>query len=308
MRPERITFEGSTGAELVARLDLPDSAPRACALLAHCFTCGKDGAATVRIGRGLVAAGIGVLRFDFTGLGRSEGDFADTDFWSNVDDLVAAAQALRAHGHAPDLLVGHSLGGAAVLAAASRIADARAVITIAAPAEPGHALGQFDVGDLEKIDRQGTATVTLAGRRFRVGRGLLDDLRTARLDDAIARLGRPLLVMHSPTDSVFGIESAARIFRLAMHPKSFVSLDGADHLLADREVAEYAGRVIAAWSSRYLSAPVVSVPNALPESGLTQGRRRSTRHGGAFAHADAADEESNPAPVTSSGPDDARQP
>lgn len=284
MPQERITFAGSTGAELEARLDLPDSRPRAFALLAHCFTCGKDSAATARISRGLVAAGIGVLRFDFTGLGRSEGDFADTGFTSNVDDLVAAARAARAHGHAPDLLVGHSLGGAAVLAAASRIEDARAVVTIAAPFEPEHALAQFGVDDLEKIDLQGAATVTLAGREFRVGRGLLEDLRTARLDDAIVHLGRPLLVMHSPVDSVVGIESASRIFRLALHPKSFVSLGGADHLLSDREDADFAGRVIAAWSSRHVDQPQAGGTERKPDAGLPRGVVEVRGAGGAFAH------------------------
>jgi putative redox protein len=261
---EKTTFQGAAGTPLAARLDLPDGPRLATALFAHCFTCGKDIAAARRIAARLAAMGIGVLRFDFTGLGHSGGEFANTTFTSNVDDLVAAAGFLEGRGMAPSLLIGHSLGGAAVLAAAARIPSARAVVTIGAPFEPGHILRQF-AGALDRIEADGSAEVRLGGRVFRIGRGLIDDATGARLEAAIRGLGKALLVLHSPRDEVVGIEDAARIFLAARHPRSFVTLDDADHLLSRAEDAEYAATVIAAWASRYLELAPPAPPQGAPE-------------------------------------------
>ena len=251
MSPQRIEFPGGSGARLAARLDAPEGAPRAFALFAHCFTCSKDLAAVSRIARGLAARGLAVLRFDFTGLGHSEGEFANTDFSSNVDDLVAAADWLRAEHRAPALLVGHSLGGAAVLAAAARIPEATAIATIGAPAEPAH-IERLFAARREEIEARGEAEVELAGRRFRIRRELLDDLAAQRLEPALAGLRRALLVLHSPRDEVVSIDAASRIFLAARHPKSFVSLDDADHLLREPADATYVAEVLSAWASRYL--------------------------------------------------------
>ncbi len=248
---ERIEFPGSGGDRLAARLDRPSGAVRAFALFAHCFTCSKDLAAASRIARALARRGIAVLRFDFTGLGHSEGEFANTNFSSNVGDLVAAADYLRAAHRAPALLLGHSLGGAAVLMAAERIPEAVAVVTIGAPADPGHLAALF-AAHADEIAEQGEAEVELAGRRFRIRRQLLDDIAAQRLEPAVASLRKALLVMHAPLDEVVGIENASRIFQAAKHPKSFVSLDSADHLLRRPADAAYAADVLAAWASRYL--------------------------------------------------------
>jgi putative redox protein len=254
MAPQTIktTFPGSRGAELAARLDLPTGTPRAFALFAHCFTCGKDIAAATRISTGLREEGFAVLRFDFTGLGSSEGEFANTDFSSNIADLVAAADMLRARFTPPRLLIGHSLGGAAVLAAASRIPEVNAVATIAAPADPSHVSDLFDPADLEAIEHDGVAEVSLAGRPFTVRREFLRDIAGHNLAASVAALNRALLVMHSPRDTLVGVENARQIFDAAKHPKSFVSLDDADHLLTNREHAAYAARVLAAWASRFV--------------------------------------------------------
>ena len=251
MSPNRIDFSGGSGVRLAARLDMPEGSPRAFALFAHCFTCSKDLAAAGRIARGLAERGLAVLRFDFNGLGHSEGEFANTDFSSNVDDLVAAADWLRAEHRAPALLVGHSLGGAAVLAAAARIPEATAIATIGAPAEPAH-IERLFAAQREEIEARGEAEVELAGRRFRIRRELLDDLAAQRLEPALAGLRRALLVLHSPRDEVVSIDAASRIFLAARHPKSFVSLDAADHLLRKPADAAYVAEVLAAWSSRYL--------------------------------------------------------
>ncbi len=253
MQSLKFSFPGADGATLAARLEMPDAPPRAFALFAHCFTCGKDSSATVRIARALAAHGVATLRFDFTGLGQSEGDFANTNFSSNVADLAAAAAHLRAMHEAPRLLVGHSLGGAAVLAAAHLIPEVRAVATIGAPSDAEHVVHQFHA-HAEEIETTGAAEVLLAGRKFTVKRQLLEDLRQQRQADHIAQLHRPLLVMHAPRDEVVGIENASRIFLAARHPKSFISLDDADHLLTRTADAEYAARMIAAWSDRYLDA------------------------------------------------------
>jgi putative redox protein len=253
MAPIRITFAGSLGHELAARLDLPAGAVRGYALFAHCFTCSKDTVAARRIAGCLAARGIGVLRFDFTGLGASEGEFSNTNFSSNVEDLVRAADHLREHYRAPAILVGHSLGGAAVLAAAHRIPEAKAVATIGAPSDVGHVLKNFRAS-LADIEKQGIAEVTLSGRAFTITTQFVDDARGQELGARIADLRKALLVLHAPTDNIVGIDHATAIFTAARHPKSFVSLDTADHLLSDRRDAEYAAEVIAAWSSRFLPA------------------------------------------------------
>ena len=254
MKSLKLEFPGHDGSLLAARLDLPMGEPRAWALFAHCFTCGKDIFAASRISAGLVESGLAVLRFDFTGLGTSEGEFANTDFSSNVDDLVCAAEYLRAHHQAPALLVGHSLGGAAVLAAAGRMPEVRAVATVAAPAEPVHVTHLFG-SHVEAIREHGALEVDLGGRPFTITRAFLDDLESTRLRDRVANLGRALLVLHSPRDEIVGADQARRIYEAARHPKSFVSLDSADHLLRRREDAVYAARVIAVWAERYLPAP-----------------------------------------------------
>ena len=247
----RITFAGSLGDELAARLDLPARAVRAYALFAHCFTCSKDVIAARHIAAKLAALGIAVLRFDFTGLGSSQGEFANTTFSSNIEDLVRAADHLRARFAAPALLIGHSLGGAAMLAAAHRVPEATAVVTIAAPSDVAHVLHHFDA-KLADIERDGVADVTLAGRTFTIRRDFVEDAKGQALKDRIANLRKALLVMHSPTDQTVGIENATAIFTAARHPKSFVSLDKADHLLSNPRDAAYAAEVIAAWASRYL--------------------------------------------------------
>ncbi len=251
MRTERLEFTGATGASLSALIDFPLGQPRAFALVAHCFTCGKDNRAARSIAERLAIAGIAALRFDFTGLGESEGEFADTHFSSNVDDLVAAADHLRKTHRAPAILIGHSLGGAAVIAAAHRIAEARAVVTIAAPSDPSHVTGLFKE-QIDSLLQHGEVEVTLAGRPFRIKRQFLDDVTERKLDDCLARLRKALLVFHSPTDDVVGIDSASAIFTRAKHPKSFVSLAGADHLLSKKGDADYVANVIAAWAARYL--------------------------------------------------------
>lgn len=266
MRSERYEFPNTRGEKLAAVLDLPLGEATAFALFAHCFTCGKDIRAAKSISERLAAHGIAVLRFDFTGLGDSQGEFANTHFTSNVDDLVAAADHLRKNRKAPALLIGHSLGGAAVLAAAHRIAEARAVVTIAAPADPAHVTGLFK-DDVGTIRDKGEVDVRLAGRPFRIRREFLDDIAEQMLMDRVANLKKALLIFHSPTDPTVGIDNASRIFTTAKHPKSFVSLAGADHLLAKRTDAIYVANVVSAWVERYLDQPV-SVAQAESETGV----------------------------------------
>jgi putative redox protein len=254
MRTERLEFANEMGEKLAALVDLPLGKPVAFALFAHCFTCGKDNISAKRISERLAMCGIAVLRFDFTGLGMSEGEFADTHFSSNVDDLVAAGDHLRKTYGAPAILIGHSLGGAAALAAAHRIPDARAVVTIAAPSDPAHVVGLFK-DHVDKIREQGQVEVQLAGRPFRIKREFLDDVAEQRIEDCLANLRKALLVFHSPTDDIVGIENASRIFTTAKHPKSFVSLAGADHLLSKKDDAVYVANVIAACAERYLEQP-----------------------------------------------------
>ncbi len=264
MATERFTFPGHDGHDLAARLDRPEGPHLATALFAHCFTCGKDIHAARRIAQRLAAAGIAVLRFDFTGLGHSQGEFANTTFSSNVEDLVAAAAALEARGLAPALLVGHSLGGAAVLKAAARIASAKAVVTIGAPYDPGHVTHNF-AGALDRIAQDGQAEVDLGGRSVTIGRRFVAEIAAENLGPAIAGLGRALLVLHAPRDAVVGIENAASIFMAAKHPKSFVTLAEADHLVSDPLEADYAAGVIAAWAARYLDLRPPAPPPGAPE-------------------------------------------
>lgn len=230
MPTQRFQFTGEGGHQLSAALELPDGEPAAFALFAHCFTCGKDTLAAKRISVALAAKGIAVLRFDFTGLGSSEGDFANSTFSSNVADLVRAADHLRNVRKAPSILIGHSLGGAAILAAAGKIAEARAVVTIAAPSDPAHVTGLFRE-HLDNIRAQGEVEVSLAGRPFRIKREFLDDIAEHELMKDVTGLHKALLVMQSPVDDTVGIDNATKIFVAARHPKSFVSLDHADHLL-----------------------------------------------------------------------------
>ncbi len=264
MPTERLTFTGHSGHSLAARFDLPAGPVLATALFAHCFTCSKDIPAARRISARLNSAGIAVLRFDFTGLGHSDGEFENTSFNTNIDDLVLAAKALAARDMAPALLIGHSLGGAAVLGAARKIDSVRAVVTIGAPYDPGHVTHNF--GDaLEKITSDGAAEVMLGGRPIRIGKGFVEDVRAENLTDEIANLNRALLVLHAPGDNTVGIENAAQIFSAAKHPKSFVTLDNADHLITNPEDAEYAADVIAAWATKYLDLKPPAPPPGAPE-------------------------------------------
>lgn len=248
----KLNFEGQLGDELAGLLEVPDTKPTAYVLFAHCFTCGKDMPAASRIARSLVEANYAVLRFDFTGLGGSDGDFSNTNFSSNVGDLVSAANFLRDNYEAPQLLVGHSLGGTAVLMAAKHIPESKGVVTIASPADPEHVSAQF-MCDISKIETEGEAEVLLAGRSFTIKKQFLDDIRTSLEPENLASLKRALLVFHSPTDSSVSIDEAEKIYKSARHPKSFVSLSGADHLLSRREDSAYVASVIAAWATRYLT-------------------------------------------------------
>jgi uncharacterized OsmC-like protein/fermentation-respiration switch protein FrsA (DUF1100 family) len=265
MPAERFDFPNASGERLAALIDRPAGAARAFALFAHCFTCGKDIRAAKRIAEGLTARGIAVVRFDFTGIGASEGEFANTNFSSNVADLVAAANHLRQVARAPALLIGHSLGGAAVLAAAGDVPEARAVVTIAAPADPSHVTGLIR-DRVDEIRARGEVEVTLAGRPFRIRREFLDDVSEQRLDAKIGKLHKALLVLHAPSDDLVGIDNASHIFLAARHPKSFVSLADADHLLSNPRDAAYVADVIAAWAGRYLDM------EAAPETAATEPR------------------------------------
>jgi alpha/beta superfamily hydrolase len=260
MSPERFEFPGARGDRLAAILDRPVGDAMAYAVFAHCFTCGKDNLAAKRIAESLALRGIAVLRFDFTGLGASEGEFANTNFSSNVADLIAAADHLRKMHRAPAILIGHSLGGAAVLAAAAKIAEAEAVVTIAAPSDPSHVAGLFGE-HVADIREHGEVEVTLAGRPFRIRREFLEDIAEQRLTERVANLRRALLIFHSPSDDTVAIDNASRIFAAAKHPKSFVSLADADHLLSRRNDAVYVAHVVAAWAKRYME---VAEPEAPP--------------------------------------------
>lgn len=261
---QKVSFENPIGENLAARLDLPlEGKPAAFALFAHCFTCTKNLKAVSNISRALNRAGIAVLRFDFTGLGESEGDFADTNFSSNVGDLLAAADFLKAAFEAPKILIGHSLGGAAVLQAAQRIPSSLAVVTIGAPAEPSH-VTHLLISAQEQIAATGEAEVRLAGRTFLIKKQFLDDLENMKMAETIRNLKRALLIFHSPIDNIVGIDNAAEIFQAAKHPKSFISLDHADHLLTDESDSLYVGSVIAAWAKKYLG--ITETPPEQPDA------------------------------------------
>ena len=260
MQFKNLEFKNKDGQTLSARLDLPvDGKPMAYALFAHCFTCSKNIKAIAHISRALTREGLAVLRFDFTGLGESEGDFADTNFSSNVDDLIVAADFLKSNYQAPEILIGHSFGGAAVLQAAGRIPSSKAVVSIAAPSTPQHVTRTLGSATAS-IQNQGQADVTLGGRTFTLKKQFLDDLNFVNMAETLKNLDRALLVLHSPIDETVGIENAAQIFQAARHPKSFISLDTADHLLTNSEDSLYAGSVIAAWARKYVSAALVEKP------------------------------------------------
>ncbi|MEL6891519.1 MAG: bifunctional alpha/beta hydrolase/OsmC family protein [Actinomycetota bacterium] len=271
-RIERVSFPGGAGHDLAARLDLPAGPPRAFALFAHCFTCGKDLRSATRLATALTDAGLGVLRFDFTGLGGSDGEFANTDFSSNTSDLVAAIDWLRREHRAPQILIGHSLGGAAVLSVAGDIPEVEAVVTIGAPSDTEHLTHLFD-SSIDEISSRGEACVSLAGRDFTIRDDFLADLREHRVLERVESMRKPLLVLHSPIDDTVAPEHARRIFDAARHPKSFVALDAADHLLSAADGAEFAASVIAAFAARHtndesgaLTAPAATAPVVVAET------------------------------------------
>ncbi len=255
MSTKQISFTNAdSGHQLAGLLDLPQHAePQGWALFAHCFTCGKSLKSTRHISRALTSKSIGVLRFDFTGLGDSQGDFSSSHLSSNIGDLVAAADWLKQHTAGPDILIGHSFGGAAVLQATRLIASVRAVVTIAAPFDPQHVTHLLD-NAIEEIKEKGSARVEIAGRSFTIDKEFVADLATHKSEERIKQLGRPLLVLHSPSDPVVDIDNARLIYQAARHPKSFISLDNTDHLLSKEADALYAGDLIACWASRYLRA------------------------------------------------------
>lgn len=255
MQSEKVSFTNSQGEELVAWMEFPgDQRTHNVALFAHCFTCSKSLTAIRHISRALTLQGIAVMRFDFTGLGESEGDFADTNFSGNVQDLICAADYLAEHYAAPSLLVGHSLGGAAAILAAHQLDNVQAVATIGAPSHPSHVTRLLQE-DMAEIRQRGFATVDIGGRPFTIKKQFLDDLDATQFDQQVRSLKKPILILHAPFDKVVGIENAAHLYQLAMHPKSFISLDDADHLLSDKKHSLYAGDVIAVWAKRYLEVP-----------------------------------------------------
>jgi len=292
MRRQRVRFPGSDGVELVGRLERPEGTPRAYALFAHCFTCSKDLKAVGWISRALVDRGLAVLRFDFTGIGESAGDFADTNFRSNLEDLVAAADFLRSEYRAPQLLIGHSLGGAAVLAAAKDVPEALAVATLGAPSDTDH-LRETLLSRAPELEEKGEAEIRLGPRSFRIKQKLLEDLAQDHLSDAIGSLDKALIVFHSPVDSIVDIGNARRIYEAAKHPKSFISLDDADHLLTREEDARYVGEVLSAWAGRYLEEAEVEPPDeAKPEGQVVVrgGREHYRQEIAARRHRMVADE------------------
>ena len=261
MNLQKMTFKNKEGDTLAGRLELPaDRNPHNFALFAHCFTCGKNLSAIKHISRALTANGFGVLRFDFTGLGESEGDFAESNFSGNIEDLVAAAEFLKEHHKSPTLLIGHSLGGAAALYAAPNIPSIKAVATIAAPSNPTH-VKRLLKGSLEDIEQLGAAIVKLGEREFTIKKQFLDDLDKTPLSEVLQTLNKSILIMHSPQDNLVGIKNAEEIYKAGRHPKSFISLDGADHLLTDQNDSRYVGQVIAQWANRYIDIENEKLPD-----------------------------------------------
>ncbi len=255
MNSKKVQFQNAKGETLAARLELPvNQHPHTYALFAHCFTCGKNLTVLRNISRALNINGIAVLRFDFTGLGESEGDFADTNFSSNVEDLLAAARFLEENYQAAGILIGHSLGGAAVICAATELPGVQAVATIGAPFDPAHVQHLLS-SDLEDIEDDGVAEVTIGGRAFTVKKQFLEDIREQNLTNKLAKLNRALLIMHSPQDEIVSVKNAARIYHAALHPKSYISLEGADHLLSNKKDSHYAGELIACWAAKYINIP-----------------------------------------------------
>ena len=301
MSRTKLEFTGSDNLNIAALLETPDAAPKAFVLFAHCFTCGKDMVAASRISRALVVNGFGVLRFDFTGLGNSEGEFSNSNFSSNIADLISAADYLRDNYSAPALLIGHSLGGAAVLAGAGQIPELKGVVTIGAPADPDHVVKQFSC-DINTIETSGKVEVELGGRKFTIKKQFLDDLKTYQLSDEIASLKKALLIFHAPLDETVSIKEAEKIYSHAKHPKSFVSLDNADHLLSKAEDAEYVANIITAWASRYITvSEPVKLTRPTIEKGhilITEKNKKFTRDVFADNHQWFADE-----PTSSGGAD-----
>ncbi|MFK7902860.1 MAG: alpha/beta fold hydrolase [Nitratireductor sp.] len=257
---QNIKFKGSQGSSLAARLHLPAGPTRAFAIFAHCFTCTKDILAARKIADELSKRGIALFRFDFTGLGASGGNFEDTTFTSNIADILSAAEYLRENYEAPSILIGHSLGGAAILAAATAVPEAKAIATIGAPADAEHVTHNFS-NHLDEIEANGLAELELAGRPFKIKREFVEDLRNHSLAERVSKMGKALMVLHAPNDRTVGIENAAKIYTAASHPKSFVSLDTADHLLSDAKDVAYVAEVIAAWASRYVDYDKIAANN-----------------------------------------------
>ncbi len=255
MNLKKVSFSNKEGQTLNGRLELPvDQHPHNMVLFAHCFTCTKNLSAVKNISKGLTSNGFGVLRFDFAGLGESEGDFAETNFSGNVEDLIAAAEFLEKEYQAPSLLIGHSLGGAAVIYAAAKLQAVRAVATVGAPSDPSH-LKHLLKSSIEEIRSYGKAVVNISGRDFTIKKQFLDDLEKNSLSDVLETLNKPVLIMHSPQDTIVGIKNAEKLYHYAHHPKSFISLDGADHLLSNKADSLYVGKTIASWAERYLAVP-----------------------------------------------------
>lgn len=290
MSSDRIKFKNKEGHELAARLDLPDNThPHSYAIFAHCFTCNKDLKAVSNIARALNNAGIAMLRFDFTGLGQSEGEFENTSFSSNIQDLLDAGSWLEENHQAPELLIGHSLGGAAVVFAAAKMKSVKAVATIAAPSDPGHVIQHFSEG-IEKIEQDGSAEVNIGGRPFMISKQLVDDLREQKMEDVLNDLKKPLLVLHSPQDQIVNIQNAEEIYLKARHPKSYISLDRADHLLSEKRDSTYVGKVIAGWAERYLEIPERETPETHHQVAVSLGNKGYTAEVVAGKHLMLADE------------------
>lgn len=287
---ENIRFKNQNNHELSAQIEFPiHQNPKAYALFAHCFTCNKNLHAVRNISKALAQQGIAVMRFDFTGLGDSEGDFSDTNFSSNVQDLVSAAAALKERFEAPKLIIGHSLGGAAVIFAANLIPSIEAVATIGAPSSPEHVSHLFD-DHLDQINANDQASVNIGGRSFTMKKQFLDDISSQNMQETLAQLKKPLVVFHSPQDRIVGIENAGTIYQHAIHPKSFISLDGADHLLTNEADSNYVGNVIAGWSNRYLNISKQESLKSTQQVGVQIGEDKYTTQVVAGKHALVADE------------------